>query len=74
LIQPTQQQYEEVECAGTHVGGAEVLVPGQPLELLLTHDSVEVEHLRVVVRVAVFLAKLADVCLEMQLFNWFHGR
>jgi hypothetical protein len=69
VVEPAQQQQQEVEGRRVHVHVRDALELGDPLEPLLADHRIEVLHLRVVVRVAVILAELSNVALEVPLFH-----
>lgn len=69
VVHPAQEQQQEVEPRRIHVEVRDTFVLGDPLESLFTDHRVERIHLRVVLRIAVFLAELADVVGEMELLH-----
>ena len=69
MVHPAQEQQQEVEPRRIHVEVRDTFVLGDPLESLFTDRRVERIHLRVVLRIAVFLAELADVVGEMELLH-----
>ena len=69
VVHPAQEQQQEVQPRRIHVEVRDTFVLGDPLESLFTDHRVERIHLRVVLRIAVFLAELADVVGEMELLH-----
>ena len=69
MVEPAQQQQKPVERAAAHVGVGEALESRHPFETLLTYRCVELEDLRMSVRVAVILTELALVTPPVELLH-----
>jgi hypothetical protein len=69
VVQPAEQQNQEVESARTHVRDAEALELRHPLETFLTNHCVEVFDLWKILGIAVLLAEFSHVRLEMPLLH-----
>jgi len=69
VIEPAEEQQEEVEDSCAHVDACHVLEPGHPLEVLLAYQGVEVFDFRMGVGVAVLATERPDVTPEMPRFH-----